>query len=355
MFNNMILAILLCLLLRDGFPVMHLFIWVLLVFAVSILRLMIANAFHLAQKRGPLDLSTWLFRYRAGVFLSALAWGLSGYVFFDQGDLPHQLYLTVILASMVHGAAYSQTAIPKAFPIYLFVVTVPMLLNYLISNTEVQMILGMTLCLLLVVLWLSSRKVYHMINESIELRYELERTSLFDGLTRVSNRRHFEQHFDEEWRRARRNHTELAVILIDVDHFKAYNDYYGHQGGDEALIAVGQILKGSVKRARDMVARYGGEEFAAILPDTDLEGAKVVAEAMLEGFSREHIPHATSPTAKHLTASLGVAVCLVERHISSNELVVAADQALYNAKEAGRNRIIYTCLDEVTKETSENS
>jgi diguanylate cyclase (GGDEF)-like protein len=132
----------------------------------------------------------------------------------------------------------------------------------------------------------------------------------------------------------------IAVIMLDVDKFKAFNDTYGHRRGDEILAAVAQSLSGTVHRPADFVGRYGGEEFVAVLPDTDLNGAQVVAEAMREAVQNLRLPHVGNAEGNFIvTASLGVATAHPLRGSAPDDLVRAADQALYCAKSAGRNRV----------------
>ncbi|MBT9312434.1 diguanylate cyclase domain-containing protein [Leptothoe kymatousa] len=159
-----------------------------------------------------------------------------------------------------------------------------------------------------------------------------------DELTQLSNRRHFSHCLAKEWKRLQREQQPLSVILCDVDHFKLYNDTYGHQAGDDCLKAVAQALKQPVKRPADETARYGGEEFVIVLPNTPLEGAQHVAEQIRLQVQGLNIPHRSSKTSDCVTLSLGVACCIPNSKSSPEELVKTADMALYAAKESGRNR-----------------
>jgi diguanylate cyclase (GGDEF)-like protein len=172
-----------------------------------------------------------------------------------------------------------------------------------------------------------------------ELNQMLQRLSSLDGLTGIANRRHFDLVLKQEWRRAIRDATPLSLVLIDVDFFKAYNDTYGHQMGDDCLKRVTDSLKGVVKRPTDLIARYGGEEFVVLLPKTDIEGASALAEEMRTGVEALGIAHARSQVTDRVTISLGVATIVPNRDSSSTELVAEADQALYRAKQEGRNRV----------------
>lgn len=171
----------------------------------------------------------------------------------------------------------------------------------------------------------------------------LRRMAYLDGLTQVANRRRFEQHLDQEWRRMSREQGHLAVIMADIDCFKGFNDHYGHQAGDNCLRLVARTLSRAAKRPGDLVARYGGEEFVIVLPNTDLKGAESVAEEMRMLVRGHHIPHSGSTVAKVVTMSLGVASTVPHSAPKGEDgpgaLVKLADKALYRAKNEGRDQV----------------
>ena len=168
---------------------------------------------------------------------------------------------------------------------------------------------------------------------------ELSRLSSLDGLTGIANRRHFEQIYDMEWRRAARTGSELSVLFLDLDFFKYYNDTYGHQEGDDCLKQVAAAAGAILKRPGDLLARYGGEEFVVILPETSIAGAAEVAEAIRQAIERCNIPHSASPVAAHVTVSVGVAGGRVTPEDKPSDFIARADKALYEAKHSGRNRV----------------
>jgi hemerythrin len=172
-----------------------------------------------------------------------------------------------------------------------------------------------------------------------ELNNRLEVLSNNDGLLEIANRRYFDLRLDQEWRREMRERQPLALLMIDVDYFKRYNDRYGHQAGDRCLQSVAQAALSALKRPADLLARYGGEELVAILPNTELNGAILVAQAIQRKLSERNIPHADSTTADHVTVSIGAASIMPAKETSSAQLVAAADRGLYLAKEDGRNRV----------------
>ena len=180
---------------------------------------------------------------------------------------------------------------------------------------------------------------------------ELHRLSTVDGLTGLTNRRRFDELLDQEWKRSSRDSTFLSVILIDIDAFKPYNDRYGHLAGDECLKKVAVTLRDAVNRAGDSVARFGGEEFVAILPATDSAGGQSVAEAMRRAVESLNLQHEASPAAPRVTISLGVATGILDESVAPAALINAADQALYESKKAGRNRVSTRLLERPSRGT----
>ncbi|MBI1892364.1 MAG: diguanylate cyclase [Burkholderiales bacterium] len=168
---------------------------------------------------------------------------------------------------------------------------------------------------------------------------ELESQTFTDGLTGIANRRRFDIHLEDEFRRAKREKAPISLIMIDVDFFKNYNDNYGHRRGDEVLTQVASALAEIVNRSGDLLARYGGEEFAAILPSTDEEGAISIAEAMRARVESLGLPH-THSGAGHITISLGITTLTPDGASDMATLLDTADRALYKAKNSGRNCVV---------------
>jgi diguanylate cyclase (GGDEF)-like protein len=184
----------------------------------------------------------------------------------------------------------------------------------------------------------NARHVENLERKVAERTEELRRMSMKDGLTAIANRRSFDERLAGEWRRAQRTGKPLSLMMIDIDHFKPFNDHYGHVEGDRCIRAVAQALEQVVNRSTDLVARYGGEEFGVILPDTDAEAALWLANACLEAITALAIPHAASAAGQRVSISVGLCSMTVESESAAEKLVTRADQALYEAKRAGRNR-----------------
>lgn len=172
-----------------------------------------------------------------------------------------------------------------------------------------------------------------------EKNERLEILSSLDGLTGLFNRRYFDDNLLKEWKQALRAGSSLSLLIVDIDHFKNFNDYYGHLEGDDCLRKVAQALYEALLRPIDIVARYGGEEFTAILPNTDVEGAEMVAKRMMDNVALLNIPHPASPVSEIITVSIGATTMIPTNDLAATSLLDYADKALYEAKETGRNTL----------------
>ena len=203
-------------------------------------------------------------------------------------------------------------------------------------NRTAVVISGATGVLCIALLWLS-----WLLCRELRLRYnaeqELAQLAATDALTGVANRRTLDQTLRHEWFRAQRSGKPLSVLMIDADHFKAFNDRHGHQAGDQALRALAGVIKANVHRPTDLVARYGGEEFSVILAETDSEGARQIAEQIREQVQQLPL---MAGNEQPMSVSIGISTWTTASDISLEQLLFAADKALYQAKEGGRNRVV---------------
>jgi len=187
-------------------------------------------------------------------------------------------------------------------------------------------------------------RIAEMRDQLSQLNSELEALSQLDSLTHIYNRRTFNELAQQQWALAKRHQQPISALMIDVDHFKLFNDHYGHPAGDTCLKKVTQAIKSCLHRSADILGRYGGEEFIVLLPETDAKGAMRVAQAIGEAIEGTQIRHDVSPSSNLVTASIGGATCLRTTGHDLEELIKNADRALYKAKRAGRNR---SWVDEV--------
>ncbi|MYZ44534.1 diguanylate cyclase domain-containing protein [Schauerella aestuarii] len=174
----------------------------------------------------------------------------------------------------------------------------------------------------------------------LEMNLELRRLSNLDGLTGLANRRYFDEYLGAEWQRAMREQRDIALMMVDVDHFKRYNDTYGHLAGDGALKQVAQALQGAADRSTDLAARYGGEEFSLVMPNTSLGGARLIGEKLRRAVAALAVEHKASTTGDILSVSIGAATMVPQQGTTFTALVDAADRNLYAAKHQGRNQVV---------------
>ncbi|UTF61484.1 diguanylate cyclase domain-containing protein [Gilvimarinus sp. DA14] len=188
-------------------------------------------------------------------------------------------------------------------------------------------------------------RIADMRDQLNRLNNELEALSQLDSLTQVLNRRTFNEQAEQQWLLAGRKQTHTCALMIDVDHFKLYNDHYGHPAGDACLKEVTAAIKGCLNRPYDLLGRYGGEEFVVLLPETDAAGAERVCSSIKQAVADLALPHKVSPVEPIVTVSIGAACCLQPRSCNLEEVIKAADRALYRAKHTGRNQY---ALEEMT-------
>jgi diguanylate cyclase (GGDEF)-like protein len=175
----------------------------------------------------------------------------------------------------------------------------------------------------------------------LQQRRQLEQLSLVDSLTEIPNRRRFIQVLEQEWRRCLRKKEPLSLVVVDVDHFKLYNDSHGHAIGDNILYMVAQTLSHGLRRASDFVARYGGEEFVMLLPESEASEARTLVERIRQDINDQQIEHLSSPVAPWITLSFGGATTIPDSHEVDSEFFCRADACLYQAKHQGRNRAVW--------------
>jgi len=182
-------------------------------------------------------------------------------------------------------------------------------------------------------------RVHQQIRNINQLR-TIEHLSMIDQLTGIANRRNFDNRINNEWGRAVREKNSIGLLMIDIDHFKLYNDTHGHQQGDKALKAVAQSMKGVLKRSSDFSARWGGEEFAVLLPNTDSAGGVMIAEQIREAIGAAEIP-CDNGNITRVTVSIGVNTYIPSPDCSIDDFISKADEALYLSKSTGRNRVTH--------------
>lgn len=321
--------------------------------------------------------------------LSGILWGLFGMYLVRTGDPTLLPVVVLALGGMVAAAVSVYSVSIQAFCIFSLPAMLPPALWLLLQDNGLQTYMGGLALLFLLVIVMAEVRLNRLVLRTLDMEFrniglvnqlrdeelrisKLNRTlekelsalkktedelraqklkaedmadklltlSSQDGLTGVANRRSFDQTLAREWGRLGREARPLALILCDIDYFKAYNDRYGHQKGDHCLMRVAATLEEYARRGGDLAARYGGEEFAVILSNTDLDGARALAEQMRQAVEQLRIRHESSAAGGFVTVSFGVAALVPQRGLNSANLISLADRALYAAKQAGRNRVV---------------
>jgi len=304
------------------------------------------SARPLGDSPGRRTPEAWALDFAVGACISAILWGVTSmYVLLSHQDIALQFFVLMVQAGWLSGAGVRNAASPVVVYFQLMLTLVPTLAALVsIPASFIQVVIPFALMRFIVSMNVvryhggQFRRLIDSEQRLSEANAQLEALSSTDGLTGIANRRAFDNRLVVEWARAVRERTAIALALIDVDHFKRYNDHYGHVSGDVCLRHVAAMLAGAIGRSSDLAARYGGEEFVALMPATDEEGARVVAQGLLRSLEILHLPHAESPIG-HVSVSIGI-VSLIPTSADDPELLITlADRALYYAKRSGRNQV----------------
>ena len=323
--------------------------WLSMLVAVTAVRFLTLRAFRSATRRAYVDHAAWARYFVLGACAAGIVWGASGILLFHPSSFPHQVFLVFVLGGMVAGAVPLLSSVGFAYGCFAIPAVAPISVRMLSAGDPIHMIMGLMIAIFGIAMLASSAEVRRLFRDSESLRRELissfevsqalEHLVRMDTLTEIPNRRLFEEQLRKEWGRAERNKEPLSVIIADIDHFKEYNDLYGHPAGDRCLVDVAQTMRRALVRPGDVVARIGGEEFAFLLPRTQISGAIAVAKHVRAQIHALQLPHEASPVAEHITLSFGVASSDDPSAGSAADLIRAADMALYDAKRHGKSQI----------------
>ena len=278
------------------------------------------------------------------ILIAAFHWGIlsSWIIFGGTYQKLHYPYMVILAGFAIGGTSVLSISrlISFLYPLFIFCPT--LIINFSVGGKE-NYVLGLLAILSIIYVLYASRASHndyhkaifnHMVAE--ERAKIMEEMSTTDPLTGLKNRMYFNNQFAEKWKTCIRFQLPIAVLMIDLDHFKKINDTYGHISGDECLRRVATVLKSEIQRSTDTVARYGGEEFVVVLPDTNQIDTTIIAKSLVESISR--IELFLNNTLVHVTCSIGVACMVPSHHDNAEALLILADNALYQAKEQGRNQ-----------------
>jgi len=346
---NLVNGLLLAGVLWDGVRTPVLLLWALAVLVVTALRYALLQTFRDPRRRVLRSDDSWRRNFVLGTCAAGLVWGAAGLLLFDPVSLTRQVFLAFVLGGMIAGAIPLLSPLNGAYECFAIPVVLPITGQMLLIGDRVHVIMGLMILVFGLAMLSTSTRVRRVFEDSTDLRLQLassveegwalQRMLRMDELTRIGNRRLFDEQLAMEWRRSHRKHQVISVVTADIDHFKAYNDHYGHLAGDRCLARVAQSMADALQRPGDVAARIGGEEFAFVLPDTTLLGAEHVAEEIRAKVLELNLPHEASPVAGQVTVSLGVASSEQPRIRAPEDLVRASDAALYEAKRRGRNQV----------------
>lgn len=320
-----------------------LLIWFASLVLVSLLRVPL----YFAYLREADDLSQsdrWRRNFALMAALQGVLYGVAWFAFVPSGDPMYLPVVSMWVMGLSACAVVGYAADPKTLLAFFLPIVIPGIGFLLIEGTHQSNILAMALLLYGVVILLAFLPVHRSIAHSIELNIKLRALSQQDGLTGLANRRHLDESLQKELQRATRHQQPLSLLLLDIDHFKVYNDHYGHVAGDHCLKLVSEVIAGCARRSGELLARYGGEEFALLLPNTNAEQLSARAQHLHEAVRQSAIPHEgrTDGTAT-ITISIGGTTVDAIYPPNPECIVEDADTALYAAKRHGRNQSRYFC------------
>ena len=347
---NLAIGLALAAALWDAVPSRALLVWAAFLITVTGARFLTLRAFRRAAPVSEADFAVWKNHFLAGACAAGVAWGAAGIFLFHPDSLPHQVILAFVLGGMVAGAVPLLSSVSHAYWCFAIPIMVPISIRMILVGDRIHLFMGLTMAIFGLAMLVTSAQVNRLFRDSERLRRELfssieveralEYMVRLDSLTGIPNRRLFEEELAKEWARAKRDGEPLSLIMADIDHFKEYNDRYGHPAGDLCLVEVAQTMYHALSRPGDVAARIGGEEFAFLLPQTDLDGAIAVAEQIRERILALNLLHEASPVAGQVTLSFGVSSSELASAFTPAELIHTSDVALYEAKRCGRNRIV---------------
>ena len=332
-------------------------IWWSVMILMSALHLI--GYIYFNKKKFSADYRVWYYLAVTYYLFFGLAWGLGLLWMVTQTSSSLHIFLFTVFVSLA-AATISLSVRSSVYFSFQVSLLLPLIVWLILQNQQTYMVVGMFLTMFIVAMWLFAHQFNGVLKGTLKLNLEnhtlasslkhsnarlkvlneeLAALSATDSLTQVANRRYFDELFKKEFQRCSREALPIALIMIDADYFKSYNDMLGHMAGDEALSRIARCISDSIKRPTDLVARYGGEEFAVLLTNTSIEGALIVADEIRANVEGLKIPHAGSKSSEYITVSMGVSSTLPNETLSKDILISKADAALYKAKEDGRNQI----------------
>ena len=324
--------------LYDSVAQNYLFIWLAAIVTVSVARVAVTSFVERQLIDADMaSISTWAKLLAGMAFVQTSIWGSATFVIWPD-DIGYRAFLVALLAGIIAAGGIMLALHRRSFIIYCLPIAIPTVIQLVIGGTQLELTLAFLIVFYSGLLFVSVNRLTNVFLEGLKLRFLMQTESRTDALTALANRRGFDESLQDIWQQSIRSNQPIGLLIIDVDFFKNYNDYYGHPQGDVALKKLGELFRKVASRSTDLCARIGGEEFALLMPATELEGCQQVANAIMEELKQARIPHRNSKNG-FMTVSIGLNVAQPLRDSKTNTFVMEADQALYEAKETGRNRV----------------
>ncbi len=364
--------------------------WTIVFSVINAARYALVFAFERSPSKEILY-PQWKNAFLVSLFISGCMWGLFAIVALPSEHIFFTAFTVMVITGLIGGAVSTYAISRIAYIIYSTTSAFPLIVILMMQPDTAHQGFALTITVYYGFMLVSMLRLNKMVEQSVQLQFdnldllyqlgreknhveETNRTleldienrkaieqrlmeekieaevkihqftklSVEDGLTKVMNRRGFNESFEQHWNQAIKYQDSLSLIMLDIDYFKNFNDYYGHPRGDEVLYKIAKTCTANVRKEMDLVTRYGGEEFVVILPKTGLNQACAVAQKLRTGLASLGIPHAESKVAKIVSASFGIASMIPQQTLKSADLLELVDQALYSAKSNGRN-CVYPC------------
>lgn len=324
--------------LYDAVSPERLFIWLFSIMFIAFARIGMTSFVERRMVDAEIsDIESWASWLMIMTFVQTSIWGSSVFFLWPE-DQTSRALLIVTLAGVIAAGGIMLALHRKSFVIYCLPVALPALFQLIMTGGRMEYTLAGLLVVYSAILLVSVNRLTEVFLEGLRLRFLMQNESRTDALTELANRRHFDEAVHDFWQQSIRTQQPIGLLVLDVDYFKNYNDYYGHPQGDIALKKLSELLRKVASRSTDLCARIGGEEFAVVMPATDLDGCKRVAEAIQAELTRARVPHRNCDHG-FLTVSIGLNMKIPEREDKVDHFIMETDMALYDAKEAGRNCI----------------
>ncbi len=335
---NALLGIVLVWSLWSNIPQFIALIWLGTNLVMNFLRLLITIYALKLDLINEQSWKRWALTHMAMTGITSSLWGLAAFLFYVEGRIEFQVFFAMIVVGMASAALPMIAIYLPSYIAYFLPSIVPLMGVFIAEGDKLHVRMAILVGIYIFTMLTTARLYYARIIESTSARLQLDLLAHVDVLTGLANRRAYENLLDKEWRRMKRSRQPLSLLVIDVDFFKEYNDAFGHKAGDDCLIQIANAIEDVFRRSGDYVARLGGEEFVAIVPVTESSAVAELAEHARQAVSSLGISH-PNPEKEFVTISIGLSTTIPDDNLSVSELYVSADNALYTAKDEGRNRV----------------